>query len=550
MKNHKSKHAQLACLKCDFIASRSDELKQHYLEWHRQSANETEPNKSDSLKCSKCDFKAGNPGDLNVHSQSNHMSMQVNIDINDQNIIACQQCEYKCNLNIKLKKHMKTMHKSDKKYTCEECDFGTAFVANVWEHTLTQHPNKSYRFNEINKEDMILKIVAEQNEKILAEIENLKKDTKVAFGQFAIAIDSSLSRIKEEASQECTNLVETVENLNEKILNLQATKSNPPSPKASTAPLPGAHPGTSSISPPASAPAAQRSTRFKKKKKKTSYMEKPRVLYIGDSVGHNANFASLEISTESRIKTAKAYSSVEDQKARWPRKNFSDVTPAVINTFKEDAYTHLVLSAPTVDISNMNTANLTAEDNIEVFKHKVIASCHNMISVAENACKSHPELTKVVIMDHAPRYDTHDVDPTGLKPKLATFANATLAQMWHSSDMKDRIHIGKHNLDCTDDQIEVRYRSEQTARYDGVHLYGSQGRISYTNSVLQILKSVLPPPLRKTAFTPSSSTSNQTWSTSDHSSCPQAMFQKKKKTMFTPNQYSVPVRNHFEILGN
>ena len=153
-------------------------------------------------------------------------------------------------------------------------------------------------------------------------------------------------------------------------------------------------------------------------------------------------------------------------------------------------------------------------------------------------------------MDHAPRYDTHDVDPTGLKPKLATFANANLAQMWHSSDMKDRIHIGKHNLDCTDDQIEVRYRSEQTARYDGVHLYGSQGRISYTNSVLQILKSVLPPPLRKTAFTPSSSTSNQTWSTSDHSSCPQAMFQKKKKTMFTPNQYSVPVRNHFEILGN
>ena len=48
------------------------------------------------------------------------MSMKVTIDLNDQKIIACQFCEYKCNLNIKLKKHMKMMHKSDMKYTCDE----------------------------------------------------------------------------------------------------------------------------------------------------------------------------------------------------------------------------------------------------------------------------------------------------------------------------------------------------------------------------------------------------------------------------------------------
>ena len=62
------------------------------------------------------------------------------------------------------------------------------------------------------------------------------------------------------------------------------------------------------------------------KKRKTKYLQKPKVLYVGDSVAHYANFAFIEKDTNSRIKTVKAYSSVEDTKARWPKKNLTDVT--------------------------------------------------------------------------------------------------------------------------------------------------------------------------------------------------------------------------------
>ena len=53
--------------------------------------------------------------------------------------------------------------------------------------------------------------------------------------------------------------------------------------------------------------------------------------------------------------------------------------------------------------------------------------------MAQSALTNYPKLKKVVIMQHAPRYDRSDVDPLGLKPKLAMFANATFNQMWHSS---------------------------------------------------------------------------------------------------------------------
>ena len=48
-----------------------------------------------------------------------------------------------------------------------------------------------------------------------------------------------------------------------------------------------------------------------------------------------------------------------------------------------------------------------------------------MFAVAEAALTNHPQLENVVILEHAPRFDRKDVDPLGLEPKLATFANST-----------------------------------------------------------------------------------------------------------------------------
>ena len=78
---------------------------------------------------------------------------------------------------------------------------------------------------------------------------------------------------------------------------------------------------------------------------------------------------SIERETKARIKSVKAYSAVEDLKSRFQEKNFTDVTPDALNNAKDDdKFTELVLAAPTVDISNLKTENLSGNESIEVYK--------------------------------------------------------------------------------------------------------------------------------------------------------------------------------------
>ena len=79
--------------------------------------------------------------------------------------------------------------------------------------------------------------------------------------------------------------------------------------------------------------------------------------------------------------TAKAYSSIEDNRARWPRKTVQDVTNKYLDVVsKDDTFEHLVLGAPTVDITNLDTYRTKPEDNTEFFKQEVIVSCQNMFT--------------------------------------------------------------------------------------------------------------------------------------------------------------------------
>ena len=118
--------------------------------------------------------------------------------------------------------------------------------------------------------------------------------------------------------------------------------------------------------------------------------------------------------------------------------NVTDVTSvALASCHKGDEFSYLVLAAPTVNITNLDTSQVEQLDNIEVFKQKVVVSCQNIFNVAHNALsKPFNSLKQVVIMEHLNRHDVSDVDPTELKPKLAKFANATFARLWNSSAMK------------------------------------------------------------------------------------------------------------------
>ena len=55
------------------------------------------------------------------------------------------------------------------------------------------------------------------------------------------------------------------------------------------------------------------------------------------------------------VKTAKAYSAEYDSAAKWPEQNFTKV---VKDELKKKTYDCLVMSAPTIDITNLDTSNL------------------------------------------------------------------------------------------------------------------------------------------------------------------------------------------------
>ena len=142
-----------------------------------------------------------------------------------------------------------------------------------------------------------------------------------------------------------------------------------------------------------------------------------------------------------------------------------------------------------MDISNLDTANFRPSDNTDELKEKVRISCQNMIKVAEDSLKNNTQLKKVTIFNHPPRFDQRNIDPMGLKPNLAIFANNYLMELWFYSPLKNNIHLGNHNLDCTGEVRRQRYTDIYSGKYDGVHKYSELGREAYMKSVLNILRS-------------------------------------------------------------
>ena len=241
-----------------------------------------------------------------------------------------------------------------------------------------------------------------------------------------------------------------------------------------------------------------------------------------------------------QIKTARAYSSVADVKAKWPKYNFTDVVNNNLRNPGVDSVDILVMSAPTVDITNMDTAKLQSTENTWGLQEKAIESSKNMLTLAENSLKKYPNLSKVIIFEHPPRFDTIDVDPLSVKPTLARLANTTLGQLWLNSPLKHKIFIGQHSLESSGVGTAhfKRYQNSYTGRYDGVHLYGKSGCKDYTNSVKTILMIALPKYYPTNADTELGNTQSV-----KHANCEQTKYQKKQHFP------SVQTRNRFDVLN-
>ena len=230
---------------------------------------------------------------------------------------------------------------------------------------------------------------------------------------------------------------------------------------------------------------------------------------------------------KSKIVSAKAYSSIHDTvanaakyAAKFPESNFTSVIPEML---KSDKFDNLIVQAGSVDITNLKT-KVQPTKHFEYFRQETVISAKNLFSACENALKRNPNLKKVVIMKQTPRYDTTEADPSSIKPVLSQLFNNSVTELWMTSQLKDKIFVGNHTIDCTGSIREARYRNTKTGRYDGIHLFGSSGKKAYTNSVMNILKQagIVNPEF-------------------DHTNCPQTQFQAKQKNFVMSNNWQCDV---------
>ena len=172
-------------------------------------------------------------------------------------------------------------------------------------------------------------------------------------------------------------------------------------------------------------------------------------------------------------------------------------------------------------------------NSTEALRKKVEKSCENMIKTAEDAIAAHANVKSVLIMNHAPRFDKKEIDPLGVKSKLAIFANNHLQQLWLDSPNKDKIFIGRHSLECSADVRAARYTDGRTGNYDGVHFYSYEGQTAFTESVLNMIFN-------------SFGTNEET-----HFNCTQATHMNKqyKDNNNKPEKHA-PTRNRFNPLHN
>ena len=202
--------------------------------------------------------------------------------------------------------------------------------------------------------------------------------------------------------------------------------------------------------------------------------EEVKVLYASGSIGQNCDLQSISEDTQTNIVTVKAYSSVYDEKAYYPEKNFEQVIPKELG---KQNYNHLIMQSSSVDITNLRRINVNI--NNHYLRQEATKSSFNMIKTAERAIQEHPSLEKVLIVERAPRHDKMSW--------LSKFSNEELHRLLNLSSFKDQINIGLHTLDFDGDLINSVYGSRLTHKnYDGIHLRGPSGRSSFTKSLLNI----------------------------------------------------------------
>ena len=305
-------------------------------------------------------------------------------------------------------------------------------------------------------------------------------------------------------------------------------------------------PTTASPSYRTTAPGQQKSTRLETSKR-------PKVLFIADSIGSNADIRHLEEATNSLIYTEKAYGSAYKPDALKPDENFLQVASTAP---KKRNYNFAVLQSSSTDITNLNTTH-----HLEYLKQEVTISSKNTITAAQRILEGNPTIEKVLILERTPRFDTKNADPLQLKSELSDLANRVLRQELNTAGIGNRVFLGSHSLPIH--LQENLYGHSDHYGYDGIHLRGPDGRNHFTRSLCNILQPFLADysreyhnhsiPITSTSPCPPPLRSKPPPSTSAASSKPSSVIINMEPEY--PDQdfstfYPIPTYNRFSCLGN
>ena len=577
---HSSLHKECISKNCDFASSGTQNLRDHVVSKHPK----------ENFPCTKCDIVLKSEKDLMTHFNNTHRnaakekatkSIQTQTDEVHH---SCDQCDFSHKDMTVIMKHIIDIHcLPAREYKCNECEFSAEDETYLKLHKINTH-NASEFMSEKNmiqtfcnfigrmisdSNELVTRMISENSENVCKLIKNQEKLEKSMGNVEAEIKEIKISKNKTEEQVLTTNVKDDGKSVHEPesvktildnqnviqqevflLRNVLAAKAAPVSKEPDCASPPAPRRATSSriSTPPKESWQQIRSTPQQPQSQHRRYErdQRQKTLYVGDSVSAHVRIDALEKATRTKIVTE---SNIAKNAAKFPEANFTEMLPQKL---QEDTFQNLMVQAGSVDISNLKT-DIEPTKYSAYFQQVATVSAKNLFSACEYAAMKNPSLKKIIVLKQTPRYDPASVDPLSVRPVLSELFNRTLEQCLQSSQVRDRIFLGTHSIDCTGAIRDARYRETKSGRFDGLHLFGTSGSKAYTNSVLNILQSagMVDPEF-------------------DHSNCSQARFQARRgvhvKNYFWQNdvdtrrsgcgrdqlnmRYEIPTQNRFSSLAD
>ena len=158
-----------------------------------------------------------------------------------------------------------------------------------------------------------------------------------------------------------------------------------------------------------------------------------------------------------------------------------------------------------MDVTNLDTQIIKDEEINTFGQNEVLKSTKVMFEIIEGTLKENPSIQHIVLLDRTPRFDPKEVDPAGIKPKLAEYGNALNEKFRDKSAYKDKIFIGKHTFDCN----QETFGPSDIKHFDGIHMIGKKGSENYTKILIDVLSHVQKSSPQTVNFHPSGRTRTQ-----------------------------------------